>query len=714
MAARLAAIVAAARADPLSNPYLSDDLARHYQKLIGAGTSGTSAPGVLELRSKLAEQWLNAGHARLALAEYARCQAAIDQGLWILDHREQAHLALRIALSYLRLGEEENCLFQHNAESCLLPIQGNGVHRSRRGGRGTMAVLIRHLEVDPQDLQARWLLNIAAMTVGGYPLQVPAPWRIPPRVFTSEADIGHFPDIAGQLGLDVDDLAGGVVVEDFDDDGWLDILVSSSRLDGPLRYFRSNRDGTFSDATIAAGLVGLVGGLNLLQTDYNNDGYPDVLVLRGGWLGPAGHHPNSLLRNNGDGTFEDVTEAAGLLSLHPTQTAVWFDFDGDGWLDLFVGNESTADDPNPCELFHNNGDGTFTEDAAIAGVDIRGFIKGVASADYNGDGRPDLYLSNGNGPNLLLRNDGPAMPASPRQSKTRSRVAWRFTDVAKAAGVTGPLRSFPTWFWDYDNDGHPDLFVAGYGYRNVGDIAADYLGLPNGAELPRLYRNNGDGTFSDVTAAAHLDRVLLAMGANFGDLDNDGWLDFYVGTGDTDLATVIPNRMFRNAGGHRFEEISTSGGFGHLQKGHGVAFADVDNDGDQDVYIVLGGALTGDHYRNALFLNPGHAHHWITLKLEGTTSNRAALGARVRVVIDSPAGERSIFRTVGSGGSFGASPFRQEIGLGDARAITRVEIHWPATGRTQIVRELEMDHFYRIREDEDWARRDVARSARLQ
>jgi len=474
-------------------------------------------------------------------------------------------------------------------------------------------------------------------------------------------------------------------------------MVSAWDFKGQLRVFRNEGTGRFTERTDEAGLTGLVGALNLMQTDYNNDGHPDVFIPRGAWLGADGRHPNSLLRNNGDGTFTDVTEEAGLLTFHPTQTATWFDFNGDGWLDVFIGNESTGDQRHACELFRNNRDGTFTECAAESGVAVERFIKGVTSGDFNHDGRPDLYLSNRAGPNLLFRNDGPQPEGG------TATPSWKFTDVTAEAGVAGPDGSFPTWFWDYDNDGWQDIMVTGYATTNVGDVAADYLGLPHSAERARLYRNNEDGTFSDITDSAGLFKVLHAMGANYGDLDNDGWLDFYVGTGDPHLSTLIPNRMFRNDGGRRFQDVTTSGGFGHLQKGHGVSFADLDNDGDQDVHIQMGGAFTGDTARNALFLNPGHANHWITLKLEGVTSNRAAIGTRIRVVVQTPRGERSIFKTTGTGASFGASPLRQEIGLGNAQGIRLVEVYWPVTGKTQSFADLAMNQFYKIREDSETA-----------
>jgi len=491
----------------------------------------------------------------------------------------------------------------------------------------------------------------------------------------------------------VDDLAGGSITEDFDGDGLLDIMCSAMNWSSQLRFFRNNGDGTFTERTAAAGLTDELGGLNIMQTDYNNDGWADVLVLRGGWQGVLGRQPLSLLKNNGNGTFTDVTEESGLLRFHPTQTAVWFDYNGDGWLDLFVGNESTREEVGPCELFRNNGDGTFTECAAAAGMAVVGFVKGVACGDFNNDSRPDLYLSRLGEPNLLFRNDGPKTPGN-------TKGDWRFTDVTATAKVAEPIHSFPTWFFDYDNDGWLDLFVSGYFLNDVGMVAADYLGLPHNGERARLYRNNRDGTFADVTKESGLYKVLLAMGSNFGDLDNDGFLDFYLGTGDPDFSTLVPNRMFRNAGGKLFQDVTTAGGFGHLQKGHGISFADLNNDGQQDIYEVMGGAYSGDNYRNVLYANPGNNNHWIKLKLEGVRSNHAAVGARIRVEIETVQGRRSIYKTVNTGGSFGANPLRQEIGLGQAKSIRFVEVCWPTAGKTQVVQGLEMNRSYKIREGE--------------
>ncbi len=677
-------------ADPLRSPFRSGDKVA----LLRAQLKNKDASAVLNLRMDIGLALLQAGRFPEALREYDEIDAFLRENRWTPEPALQVALLTSRALCHLRAGEAANCLLNHNADSCIFPIQGGGVHQLPEGSRSAVTVLTELLNRFPGDLRARWLLNIAYMTLGEYPAGVPAPWLIPPERFAAEHDIGRFPDVAANVGLDVDGLAGGVVLDDFDRDGFLDVMVSAWGFTerDQLRVFRNNGDGTFAERTDQAGLRGLVSGLNLRQGDYDNDGFVDVLVLRGAWLGPEGHYPFSLLRNNGDFTFTDVTEATGLLRFKPTQTAVWFDYNSDGWLDLFVGAETTGRDAVACELFRNNGDGTFTECAAEQGVDFVGFIKGVTTGDYNRDGRPDLLLSDRTGPKRLLRNDGPAAPG------TDPKARWRFTDVTEAAGLDGPTASFPCWFWDYDNDGWEDIMITGYGIKDVGDIAADYLGRPTTAQKTRLYRNNGDGTFTNVSRALGVSRVIHAMGANFGDLDNDGWLDFYCGTGDPDFSTLAPSRMFRNDGGRRFQEITTSGGFGQLQKGHGIAFGDIDNDGDQDVLSKVGGAAETDNYRTQLFANPGHGHHWLKLELEGVRTNRVAVGARLRVVVREGGGERSIYRTVGPGASFGANPLRQEIGLGSSGTIVRVEVFWPVTGVTQVFTGLAADRFYRLRE----------------
>ncbi|HEY1794433.1 MAG TPA: CRTAC1 family protein [Opitutaceae bacterium] len=679
-----------AEGDPLKNPFRNAEQAQLLRDVLAKATDRTV---ILQTRMRLAWQLLDSGEPEAALKEYEVIRRRMDEDKVPPEQRMEPEWLGFQAICHLRVGEIENCVANHNSASCMFPIRGGGVHTLQRGSRAAVVVLLELLGKYPGDLRARWLLNIAYMTLGEYPSGVPEQWLLEPSLFASGHDIGAFPDVAAQVGLDINGLAGGLVLEDFDGDGFLDIMVSNWAVDGQLRVFRNNGDGTFTERTESAGLSGLTGGLNMIQCDYNNDGHMDVLVLRGAWLAGEGKYPFSLLRNNGDFTFTDVTEAAGLLRFHPTQAAVWFDYNNDGWIDLFVANESTAaSGPQGCELFRNNGDGTFTECAAESGLNLNGFFKAVVSADYNNDGRPDLFLSRLDGDKMLLRNDGPDGPdASPR-------AKWKFTNVADDAGVTEPPTTFTCWFFDYNNDGWEDIIVCGYAIQDVGDIAADYLGLPYSGQRAKLYRNNGDGTFTDVSHESGVAKMLLTMGANFGDLDNDGWLDFYVGTGNPDLSVIVPNRMFWNDGGRRFVDVTTSGGFGQLQKGHAIAFGDINNDGTQDVYSVVGGAVESDKAHHQLFRNPGHGNNWIKLKLEGVRTNRAAIGARVRVYALEGGVERVIHRTVCSGGSFGATTVRQEIGLGKASSVRKVEIFWPGSGATQVLTGLEPNAAYHVRE----------------
>ena len=669
--------------NPVANIYLNDLRVEHFNRL----QERLSPLTRLRTRIVLARERLRAGQTQTSIDEFYALQPEIEHH----RIRTQPSIDMLLGIAYMRLGEQVNCLEGHTTASCLFPIGPDGVHTDPQGSRTALGYFTTALEQNPDDLTARWLLNIAYMTLGEYPDQVPSQWLLAPSLFASEHDIGHFPDIAPFLRLDLVSPAGGSIMDDFDNDGLLDLVISSWEIDDQLRYFRNQGDGTFSERTQAVGLTGLTGGLQLVHADFDNDSWLDFLVLRGAWMGIDGQHPNSLVRNQ-SGTFADVTEAAGLLSFHPTQTAAWADMDNDGWLDLFVGNETFLDDGDihPSELFHNQGDGTFAEKAASLGLATKGFVKGATWGDFDNDGQVDLYVSRLMGDNLLFRNQGAESTAEPR-----------FVDVASLAGVKQPHNSFPTWFWDFDNDGWLDLFASGYHYNpeiNAGDVAADYLGLPTDAERARLFRNRGNGTFADVSQASHLHKVLYTMGCNYVDLDNDGWLDFYLGTGAPSLRSVMPNRMFRNAEGQGFQDVTTSGGFGHLQKGHGVAVGDLDNDGDQDIYAVIGGAYTGDIFQNVLFENPGHGHRWITLLLEGTQANRSAIGARIEVQVKTAEGTRSIHRTVSSGASFGASSLQQEIGLGQATVIREIAVIWPGADEAQRFADVPLDRAYRVRQ----------------
>ena len=629
---------------------------------------------VVEAHVSLAQLHAYTGDMALSIAEYEKAyQLAVTSSPASLQDLDQA-----LGAAYVHKAEMAGGVYTQPGDRCLLSTRTSPPLASAADFAKGERHLLSLLDKNPDDLEIKWLLNAAHMATGGYPARVPARHLIPTASFASGEDVGRFTDVAESAGIRSFSLAGGVVVDDFDNDGRFDIMTSSSNSCAPLQFFRRNEDGTFTDRAAAAGLGGQLGGLNLNHVDYNNDGWLDILVMRGGWdLAQR----RSLLRNNGDGTFTDVTASAGLLTpVSSSQTAVWADIDNDGWVDLFVGNEDL-----PSQLFHNRRDGTFVDIAAAAGVQRAAFTKGVAAGDFDNDGFSDLYVSNFRGANLLYRNN---------HDRT-------FTDVSAAAGVAGADRGFPAWFFDYDNDGWEDLFAGSY-FLSLEETARSYLGLPLNATPMKLYRNAGNGRFLDVTAAAGLNKALMPMGANFGDIDNDGFLDIYLGTGSPSYVSLAPSLLLRNRAGRSFVDVTVSSGTGELHKGHGVAFADLDHDGDDEIVFKVGGAAPGDAHAFRLFENPGHGNDWLGIKLVGVRSNRAAIGARIKVTVEDAAGaRRSISRTVTSGGSFGASPFEQHIGLGKASRIAEVEVRWPASGSRQMFADVPKNQVIEIREAVD-------------
>jgi hypothetical protein len=259
-------------------------------------------------------------------------------------------------------------------------------------------------------------------------------------------------------------------------------------------------------------------------------------------------------------------------------------------------------------------------------------------------------------------------------------------------------QSFATWFFDYDNDGRPDLFVTGY-YFSADQTIRRYLGLPTTAGTMTLYRNLGDGKFQDVTKDARLDRINTPMGANFGDIDNDGYPDIYFATGGPEYGAMAPKMLLRNHDGQYFADVTDSSGTGDLDKGHGVAFADLGNNGHEDLVVSIGGATPGDAHAFRVFRNPGNTNDWITVKLVGVKSNRAGIGAQIHVTLQDAGGElRSVYRTVGSGGSFGANPIEQHIGLGPHAKIVKLEVWWPASNTRQSFTNVSTNQFIEIRE----------------
>ena len=657
--------------------------------------SRTCAPN---MRARLADPKLSDDErfeVELKLAERLMLDGDLDQSIEL--HKQllgqvpagsprAATIVRALGFVYLRKAETKNCVQRHNAQCCIFPLADGGLHTDAEPARLAKECFEQFLAVKPDNLRARWLLNVAAMALGEYPDGLPAEQRVSLDRFASDHDVGRFPDVAGKLGLDRLNLAGGVAVEDYDGDGTLDILVSTYDPLGPLSLYANRGSKGFEDVSEAAGVTDQLGGLNMLAADYDDDGDMDVFIMRGAWLTTQGKIRRSLLENQ-DCRFRDVTRHAGLYdNPRPSQAAAFGDLDGDGDLDLFVGNESdrTKDPPqdHPSQLYRNEGDKTFREVAAAAGVTNDLYCKGLALGDYDNDGDLDAYLSNF-GPNRLYRNDG----------------GLRFTDVASELHVQEPVgRSFATWFFDVDNDGWLDLWVAAF-EGGIAELTADALDLPREKYPPRLYHNLG-GRFEDATERMGLARFFLPMGSNFGDIDNDGWLDMYLGTGDPLIESIMPNVMLRNDGGKRFQDVTISTGTGHLQKGHGVAFADFDQDGDQDLFHQLGGFFGADRFHNALFQNPGHGNHWLHVILKGTRTNSHGIGARLKLVLATPDGPREIHRAAGSVSSFGGSPLRQEIGLGQATKIERLEILWPTSGMRSVFTDVPMDHLVRATEGE--------------
>lgn len=484
----------------------------------------------------------------------------------------------------------------------------------------------------------------------------------------------------------VETLPGGLGVIDFDGDGWPDLFCTNGaslpelKKTGPEywnRLYRNNRDGTFSDVTVKAGLQGEGYAMGVAVGDYNNDGHEDLFV--------TGVHGNHLYRNNGDGTFKDVTREAGLVGPGSagrpvwSVAACWIDYDNDGKLDLFVSNycdwspgidpicggleaaERTYCHPDkyraePMQLFHNNGDGTFTEITRATRLpDLLGKGMGIAMADFAGDGRPGIFIANDNARNLLLRSGAKGLE-----------------EVGVDAGVAfngdgRDISGMGADFGDVDGDGRPDIVMTG---------------LKN--ETYEVFLNRGDGEFEDgsvQTRIVSLSRMWSGWGCGLVDLDNDSWLDLFVAGGGLDVKDAQPNRVCWNRSG-KFEDVSASAGaeFARAALHRGAVFADFDRDGRLDVAVTALNAPM-ELWWNRTPETP--ARHWLQMRLNGRKSNRSAIGAEVRL----HAGGREQVRTVSSCvGYASSSDLTVHFGLGDATKAT-VEIRWPSA-RTQKLGEI--------------------------
>lgn len=495
----------------------------------------------------------------------------------------------------------------------------------------------------------------------------------------------------------VETLPGGLGVIDFDGDGWPDLFCTngaslpSLTKTGPEfwnRLYRNNRDGTFSDVTAKSGLQGEGYSMGVAVGDYNNDNREDLFVV--------GVHANFLYRNNGDGTFSDVTREAGFAgpgSLgKPTWSvgACWIDYDNDGWLDLFISNYCNwepgtdpicggmADQPHAychpdaygaefMQLYHNNGNGTFTEVTLKQGLpDLLGKGMGLAMADFAGDGHPGIFVANDNARNLLLRNGGKG-----------------FEEIGIDAGVAyngdgRDISGMGADFGDIDGDGRPDIVMTGLKHETF-----------------EVFLNQGKGVFEDGSASTgllNLSRSWNGWGCGLVDLNNDGWLDLFVAGGGLDVQDAQSNRIFLNHGGH-FEDATDGVGseFARPAQHRGVVFADFDRDGRLDAAVTALNAPIELWWNRSSKENP--ARHWLQLRLTGRRSNRSAIGAEIRC----HAGERLQVRTVsGSVGYASTSDLTVHFGLGEAtRGV--FEIRWPS-GITQNLGDVAADQRLNITE----------------
>jgi hypothetical protein len=663
------------------------------------------SPPTAAQASEAIRAWMAIASLEMYQGRFAEARPWLERALELgatpgVPAKERATVRALLGLVALRRGELENCLECVGPSSCIFPIDLEAVHRNQEGSREAIRQFTAYLEEWPGDLRVRWLLNLAYMTLGEYPDRVPPAYVIPLDRFRSKIDVGRFENVAPTAGLGARGprLAGGSIFDDFNGDGRPDLLTTSIDADRGASLFLNRGDGTFEDRSQQADLDRQVYALNVTRADFDNDGHLDVLLLRGGWEKPA---RMSLLRNKGGGVFEDVTIASGLGEPIASESAAWGDYDDDGLVDVFVCGEYAVDlsddrearpDPrNRSRLYRNLGHGRFVDVAAEAGVLNERYAKGAVWGDYDNDGRLDLFVSNQRGESgRLYHNEGDGT----------------FQDVAEEVGIVNrshrPVTSFPCLFWDFDNDGRLDLFINDW-MANQSEIVAGYLGLPSRISgPPHLYRNLGTEGFRDVAQEVGLDRPIATMAVNCGDIDNDGFLDLYLGTGWMSYSGLAPNVMLKNIGGRRFEDVTDSSRTGHLQKGHGVSFADYDGDGDLDLFVVLGGGYPGDRGYSGLFQNPGHGGHSLAVKLVGTKTNRAAIGARIRVDLNGAVGSpRSIYRMIGTNGSFGGNSLVETIGLGEETTVARLTVSWPTSRTTQIFRDLAADQAIEITEGSD-------------
>jgi tetratricopeptide (TPR) repeat protein len=546
---------------------------------------------------------------------------------------------------------------------------------------------VEALNADPSNERARMNLWLTAQKLGGYPNFVTPAHRMEVTAGYDKPRV-EFEDIAERIGLDKTAANRGTAIFDYDNDGYLDIAIATAH--GGISLYHNNGDGTFTDVSVGSGLDGCVEAFAITVGDYNNDGWPDIFVTRFGFYAGHGH----LFRNNGDGTFTDVTAEAGLSVWGPGFAASWVDYDNDGFLDLYIPNNlgSLFERKVPNRLFHNNGDGTFTEVTEQTGIQTIWPSIGGAWADYNNDGHQGLFVSNGLGRSQLYRNNGDGT----------------FTDVSKEAGVDDLLFGSPVFWWDYDNDGWLD--IAQCSWSDHEDVIYTFRhneGPPDGSPM-RVYHNNRNGTFTQVNRDIGITGCFGTMSANFGDFNNDGLLDLALGNGSPKMDRMEPMIILENQDG-RFHNTTFSAGLPLTGKSHGINMADLFGDGRLSVIVAAGGAYPGDLLTTNVYYPTTLAGNFLNVRLDGVFSNRSAIGARIALESEG----RCQFRQVSGGSNFGCLPFEQHFGLADATTVQSLEIRWPS-GLLQRFEDLPVNTTIRFTEGESgWQDVYVKHSAAL-
>lgn len=538
------------------------------------------------------------------------------------------------------------------------------------------AELRRTAELAPNSLATLWALYLAYKKLGGYPEDLAATYRREWEPKTG-LEVGvRLVDVAASAGVARRGLGRGSAWADYDGDGDLD-LFTMGQFSGNSLY--RNDGGVFADRAAEAG-VAAEGGMGCAFADYDNDGDADLYLTRNGWYGKA---PNTLFRNEGNGHFADVSVQAGVEDGGSSFTACWGDVDNDGNLDLLV-TDGVTGDGTPNRLYHHDGRGGFTDVALEAGI-RPGRSIGSTFGDYDNDGDLDLYIVNFNNINAFYRND-----TDPRKGEVS------FTDVTRETRTQLPLGGYFAFFFDYDNDGNLDLFCS-----ELSDYETALYSKLNGhtpldRNRPALYHNEGKGHFEDLTYQAGLGKSFGSTGVQCGDFDGDGYPDIYLANGGAEIDRLEPDGLLLNLRDGKFADIAAPLGLEQLGKGHGVSFADYDGDGDQDIYVPVGGTYPGDPWTNKLFRNDTPDRHWLTLRLVGARSNRDGIGARVRV----RAGGQTRYAEVSSGGGAGANNSLQiEMGLSRAERVEELEIRWPS-GQVDTHRDLAVNQVVVVKEGE--------------